>query len=512
MAAIKSSGERVLGKGKSDAGITGLHFVVSSSVEKPNPELRKFIRSHVMIGKNRGKTLPPRKRKQKGLQDGSFSSPDAISASPPSPGEFSASSTATTATTVSHPVLPVQVTVPRKFGSDVSTIRFAAAVQPGTVEIVLQFASIAKQILFSLETCILFERRAQDWIAPLALDPAYLHSSIFTSQYYFDAILPGKSSSSPLNQRILPHYLKTLELLRERFASDDDDQARLSNTTVAAVMSLAGHAYFTGDSKSARHHMEGLRKIINLRGGVTTFRNIGHNAKLLVEMLRCDIGMALYSGSKPVFFNGTSSREPSLPYPDLTPLLNLRKPAATNSQYNPAIFSDKIDEEVARAWRIVSQFCSVINFAVDTGQRISTETFLDTMASVAYRLLNMRFDAGSSDEAIRLGLLAFSCSVFLQWRHLGMSYPHFTSVFRGCLARLASPPISPQLLVWLLMIGAISVFDATDEGWLKPVLLVNMALCEIGSWSKMQELLKSFIWIGLVHDKPGKVVFDSTIA
>jgi len=159
----------------------------------------------------------------------------------------------------------------------------------------------------------------------------------------------------------------------------------------------------------------------------------------------------------------------------------------------------------------MSEFCLVINFAVDSGQRISTESFLDTMASVVYPLLDMCFEGSSSDEAIRLGLLALSCSVFLQWKQLGMSYPHFTSVFRGCLTRLTYSHISSQLLLWLLMVGAVSVCEATDDGWLKPLLLVNIGLCEIDSWSKMQDLLKSFIWIGLVHDKPGKGIFDSTI-
>ena len=82
-------------------------------------------------------------------------------------------------------------------------------------------SSISKQVLFPLEPCIFFERRAETWIAPLTLDPAYLHAMIFTSQYFFDAMLPRKFS--PLNQRSLPHFLATVKLLRERLARDDDE-------------------------------------------------------------------------------------------------------------------------------------------------------------------------------------------------------------------------------------------------------------------------------------------------
>jgi len=124
----------------------------------------------------------------------------------------------------------------------------------------------------------------------------------------------------------------------------------------------------------------------------------------------------------------------------------------------------------------------------------------------------MNFGPGSSDEAIRLGLLAFSCSVFLQWQRLGMSYPSLTSAFRSRLATMNSQQMSPHLVLWLFMIGAALVFDATDDWWLKPALLVSMDLCETRSWSEMQHLLKSSMWIGLIHDKPGRRVFDSTIA
>jgi len=139
-------------------------------------------------------------------------------------------------------------------------------------------SSIAKQVLFPLESCIFFDRRAEVWIAPLALDPAYLHTMIFTADFYFDNL---QHSSLP-KQNLLPHYVKALKILRERFASDDE-RVKVSNSTMAAVMALAGHAHLTGNHAAARNHLEGLRKIVSLRGGERSF---GDSAKLLVEILR----------------------------------------------------------------------------------------------------------------------------------------------------------------------------------------------------------------------------------
>ena len=77
-----------------------------------------------MQGKNLGKTLPPREKKPKRTQDASTPSE--------SPALF-------TPTAVSRQNLPI--TVPRKFGSDLSTIRFANAVEPRVVDVVLQCGS-----------------------------------------------------------------------------------------------------------------------------------------------------------------------------------------------------------------------------------------------------------------------------------------------------------------------------------------------------------------------------------
>jgi hypothetical protein len=122
--------------------------MVKTGVEKFDPESRKLIRSHVMMGKNLGRKLEkpqsPRKRKrhnrvvQKEVPAfpprSNKLSPDGTQVGP----SLSSSSTTTTTGSNSHPVLQPPATIPRKFGSNASTMCFADAVEPGTVEVVLQ--------------------------------------------------------------------------------------------------------------------------------------------------------------------------------------------------------------------------------------------------------------------------------------------------------------------------------------------------------------------------------------
>ena len=92
-----------------------------------------------MLGKNLGKSLikprPLRKRALKGSLDTSSLSSDASAASKlGSDGALDGPGVSPTA--ASHKQNPF--TVPRKFGSDLSGINFADAVEPRQVEVVLQ--------------------------------------------------------------------------------------------------------------------------------------------------------------------------------------------------------------------------------------------------------------------------------------------------------------------------------------------------------------------------------------
>lgn len=133
MASITSSGKGILVQGigvasfpstsifddSSSSEVTALHFVVATGKERPDPEMRKLIRSHVMIGKNRGRTLPLRKpSKRKRVQDTSLGPNRPFSDMVP------------------HPVLPL--TIPHNFGTELSTIPFPGSVEPLTVDVVLQ--------------------------------------------------------------------------------------------------------------------------------------------------------------------------------------------------------------------------------------------------------------------------------------------------------------------------------------------------------------------------------------
>ncbi|OTA52248.1 hypothetical protein K449DRAFT_391545 [Hypoxylon sp. EC38] len=457
--------------------VLGMPFVVSTGPAKHDPNLRKFIRRHVMIGKNLGKTRQTKRKKQK-----SSDLRDVIN-----PEKLTESSDKSFLIATRHSIIPPKV------GSELSTIQLADAVEPSIVTTVLQFSSIAKQALYPLESCILFEKSdKRQWIEPLAFDSAYLHTMIFVTHDYFNVLLHripcGETS---------PHFFKTLRILRERLLCEGDNSSKVSILTASIVLALAGHALLVKEYSSAKHHLAGLRKIINLRGGITTIKD---SVKLLIEIIRCDLGMVFHCGSKPLFSDVLSWQ----PFP-LGP-----EPHKIEYPCNSDKVPKSLNCQLAMIWTTMGGFCSLINFTANSKTRIPKEAFLGTMASVMYGLIDMEFDVRSTNEVIRLGLLAFSSSVFLQWKQMRMSYAHFSTLYKDCLMRVDFSDIPAQLQLWLLMVGAISVFGKTDYDWLKPPLRTTMNLCQIGSWTDMRHLLSTFMWIEIVHDEPGKSIFDST--
>ena len=106
---------------------TELQFLVSTNVDKPDADLRKFIRRHVMQGKNKGKTPRPSTKPRKPRQR--KNNPSDVK-----DGSQSADSNQDSNRSSSEPL----VVVPRKFGATWSAVRLASDVDPSSVEVILQ--------------------------------------------------------------------------------------------------------------------------------------------------------------------------------------------------------------------------------------------------------------------------------------------------------------------------------------------------------------------------------------
>lgn len=283
------------------------------------------------------------------------------------------------------------------------------------------------------------------------------------------------------------------------------------------MVKLASTAHFDGDYEVAKQHMEGLRRMVDLRGGLDGFRGRGYFSEMFrlvirvasslvhmyTEFPRCDLSIALLNGSRPIFFNSPAEAVPE--YPE-------RLVSDPSSPQDVSEFLENLDTELATAWRVMRRFCLLVNLGRQIQRPFNPDTIHETMIAAMYRLLHMEYAAGSNDEIVRLVLLAFCYHVFLQWQDIRPPRGHFVIAYKNCIRGLEQhDEISALLGLWLTMIGAVSLFDISKEAWLVEILREYSHRCEVKTWKEMQEILKSFMWIGLLDDQPGEQISSSVL-
>jgi hypothetical protein len=225
--------------------------------------------------------------------------------------------------------------------------------------------------------------------------------------------------------------------------------------------------------------------------------------------------MAIDSASKPILF-----AHDNIPWPLMltsnVPAVSNKDTTSKTSEGDKNTLSSKLDPCLAVIWAAMSEFCDLINAAAENGEaKITEDAFLHSMGSIMYRLVFQHFELGSLNEAFRLGLLTFASPIFLHWNRVELPDPRFTSAFRTALAglELADHNVESPEYLWLLMVAAVSMSHEPDHVvWLRPRIQIHSDLGGVFTWDAMRDLLSSFLWVGLIYDKPGHDIFDLMLA
>lgn len=117
------------------------------------------------------------------------------------------------------------------------------------------------------------------WLYPISQDAVALHFTAFALEGLVYRLAQGGHNTTSTTAML--HFEKGMRLLRERLLGTDDD-LKVSDSTISVVLKLAFTAHLQGDHESAIHHIEGLRKMMDLRGGPRAFRG----TELILESLR----------------------------------------------------------------------------------------------------------------------------------------------------------------------------------------------------------------------------------
>jgi hypothetical protein len=124
------------------------------------------------------------------------------------------------------------------------------------------------------------------WFHWAHLDLAYLHSILYMTSFSLDSLRGQKSKRTEF------HAYRMIHELNKQLS---DPNTALTDSTTIVVMALALIAESFGDVESAHMHVMGLKKIVDLRGGIESFAS---HPLLQSKLHRWVASSLLYSASQ----------------------------------------------------------------------------------------------------------------------------------------------------------------------------------------------------------------------
>lgn len=172
------------------------------------------------------------------------------------------------------------------------------------------------------------------------------------------------------------------------------------------------------------------------------------------------------------------------------------------------------DPRLLNVWADLRVFTKAANDATATGVKLPQDFFIKVGSSVPSRLLALQFAPTSLPELLRLCMLASMKSILIQIDGLGPRLRHLADGLRDALAAQQFPP-EPEfakLMLWALFVSTVAIFESCDQDWLRFAVAQIVASLGCSTWVDTRAILKEFLWIDMVYEKPGKKLFDQLLS
>jgi hypothetical protein len=340
------------------------------------------------------------------------------------------------------------------------------------------------------------------------------------------AFVNNATCSGQLSRLAAFHYDQTVQLLQARINAFEHGlrDAIFGDSTLMVIITLAMAAQLAGDSVAAQNHVDGLLKIVTLRGGL---RSLNTHTNVQVKVcryvfeypsvrprrtatdaeFRADLDLALRLSIPPRLFRDDIVWDCFIADRGLI--------RCSHEHHEPRIsgFVDTLDSKLRDCWKDVHAFSCLSNLAYQTTQKLSPETYNEMMISIFYRLTHLDFEDDLSHEVIRLALLTYCSTLFLTRVYLEQPYERLFDLFSSTLSKLCQSPCSvvPEpIMLWLMILHRLVTYkEASSDAWENVRLNKALALTGTDTWSQAHQGLRSVMWVDFVHDVPGRKVFDA---
>ncbi|KAF5020319.1 hypothetical protein F66182_7695 [Fusarium sp. NRRL 66182] len=389
-------------------------FVDNSSIGRQS---RRFIRSHVMKGKNAGKKRAPRAH-----QPNSTTSQYSVMLVPRNdqkPDATSAYHQGRSAQEWSRQDLlspRVLFNVGDELGRFASPYHVSDQDRRNISQFLLRFSEMVYPPQFSIG----IRTSKSIFVEYLFLDEAFCFGYVTNGQC--------------IARSELHHHLHALRLLNTKLASHH----ALSEISIASVIALCLLEYLKQDANKMRVHFQGLLRMIELRGGISSL--VAYPA-LMDKVRRLDIDIAVQLGV-PLHLGFM----PTLPQPSIS--------SSFLSDYEfPATFGRAFRDSSGPLYFVARDIARMARFmtAVAGAPNLGPGVFQENLMSLFYRLLDIDTVVGDRLEdplaaAMHVVLVAF----------MTLALARFLEVVAD----------HPEAHFWMLMVAGGSILDESAHCWL----------------------------------------------
>ncbi|VUC26673.1 unnamed protein product, partial [Clonostachys rosea] len=383
--------------------------------------------------------------------------------------------------------------------TEVPTLAFSVSLTPLLLYNLGKFFSLLSVKMYPERLCTEADSEDVHWVGTMFHDQMYFHAVVAATETFFNTT--GEANRLLKSQY---HSLMALQLLQNK-VSEPNMTDSSSDTTIMSVLVLALAAEMAGDLPTVDRHLRGLKKMIDIRGGFQLLQT--EVPDLLAKICRIDLALAVRTWRRPVFFNDSISWAPYL-------LSNGQASGEDEAvQTGLASWISTLESKLQVVWQDLAKFCSMSNLTSQGKQKLPRNTFSEILLSLIYRLLNLSFDLDSAEETIRLGMLAYTSMVFLQWHNHPVEFYHLRCMLGATMRNLdnensgASLPVKLWLFfTWHMLQPPEYEYKELDI-WYEKVLRA----AGLSGWSEVRQLLQSTAWIDHINDVDGKNFHSRTM-
>lgn len=317
------------------------------------------------------------------------------------------------------------------------------------------------------------------------------------------------------------HLSHTFRLINQRLSGGD----AVTDATIAVVLMLTQYERHDNQHRRAMVHFQGLERMIELRGGLFQVREtmpilalkimrcciiVPNNCELKANIEnRADLDYSLRTGT-PTRFSG------DILYDQKTILEspNYPKKCLHERRLRRYQFFKILSTSIQSLLIDIKSVAQLLNNAnCGDSPKLNCDAFHKTTLLLAHRLLSIRPIKSSHgticvEHAIHLGLVAFLVTFMPTLDRSIPENPVLSQSLRSAIEGFCScHPEDEEVRLWLLFIGAASVFKPDDDTWLLPTTARTMSTIGLRTWEDVNDLLTIFPWVHSAHGDAAQVLW-----